>query len=100
MIMAAKLQSEVDDFKHTSDKMLPGKTVEINARSLAYAYNADVYYNPKTPENPDLHANVIPKAKELEHLRGYEKAYPTSDERVLSKSEHLKNVEGQLRFLR
>ena len=100
MIMAAKLQSEVDDFKHTSDKMRPGKSVEINARSLAYAYNADVYYNPKTPENPDLHANVLPKAKELEHVRGYEKAYPTSDERVLSKSEHLKNVERQLRFLR
>lgn len=97
--MAAKLQSEVDDFKHVQDKMLPGKCVEINARSLAYAYNADVYYNPKTPENPDLHANIIPKAKELEHLRGYEKAYPTSDERVLIKSEHLKNVERQLQFL-
>lgn len=99
MIMAAKLQSEVDDFKHVQDKMLPGKCVEINARSLAYAYNADVYYNPKTPENPDLHANIIPKAKEIEHLRGYEKAYPTSDERVLIKSEHLKNVERQLQFL-
>ena len=44
--------------------------MEINASSLAYAYNADVYYNHKTPENPDLHANVIPKAEELEHIRG------------------------------
>jgi hypothetical protein len=29
--------------------------------------------------NPDFYANVVPKAKGLEHLRGYDKAYPTSE---------------------
>lgn len=99
MIVAAKLQSEVDTLKTAHDRLHPDQKIDINWRTLAYTYNADVYYNPKAPNNPDFHANVVPKAKELEHLRGYEKAYPTSDERVLSKSEHLKNVEQQLRLL-
>ncbi len=100
MIVAAKLQSEVDTLKTAHDKLHPDKPVDINWRTLAYTYNADVYYNPKTPDSPDFHASIYPKAKEMEHLRGYEKAYPTSDGLVLSNSEHLKNVEQQLRFLR
>ena len=100
MIVAAKLQIEIDTLKNSRDKLHSDKPIQINWRTLAYTYNADVYYNPKSTTNPDFHANVIPKAKELEHLRGYEKAYPTSDERVLSKSEHLKNVEKQFAFLR
>ncbi len=100
MIVAAKLQTEVDALKNSHDKLHSVKPISITWRTLAYTYNSDVYYNPKSSTNPDIHANVIPKAKELEHLRGYEKAYPTSDERVLNKSEHLKNVEQQLAFLR
>lgn len=71
--------------------------MEITPQSLAYGYNADVYYNPKNHDNPDFHSLTIPKAKELEQLRGYEKAYPTSDERVLRKSDHLRHVEQQIR---
>ena len=100
MIVAAKLQSEVDFYKQANDKLSPAQKVPINARTLAYAYNADVYYNPSNPQDPDFHSNIIPKAKELEKLRGYEKAYPTGDDRVLSKSQHLKNVEEQMRLLR
>lgn len=48
---------------------------------------------------PDFHANTLPKAKEAEHLRGYENAYPTGDLRVLSKSVHVQNVESQYKFL-
>jgi hypothetical protein len=99
MIVAAKLQSEIDTLTETQDKFHPSQPVEINLRTLAYTYNADVYYNPKTPGSPDFHANVVPKAKELERLRGYDKAYPTSDERVLSQSQHVKNVEEQMRLL-
>ncbi len=100
MIVAAKLQAEIDTLRISRDKLHPDKQIQINWRTLAYTYNADVYYNPKSSTDLDIHANIIPKAKELEHLRGYEKAYPTSDERVLSKSQHLKNVENQLAFLR
>lgn len=99
MIVAAKLQSEVDTLKTAHDKLQPNRLVEINVRTLAYTYNADVYYDPNVASNPDFHANVVPKAKGLEHLRGYDKAYPTSDERVLSKSQHVKNVAEHMRLL-
>lgn len=100
MIVAAKLQSEVDTLKNAQDKLQPGHKVQINWRSLAYTYNADVYYNPKTPQNPDFHANIVPKAKDIEHLRGYDKAYPTSDERALSQSQHVKNIEEEMKLIR
>lgn len=100
MIVGAKLQSIADLYQSTHDKITGAPSISINARTLAYGYNADVYYNPKDTTNPDFHANVFPKAREFEHLRGYEKAFPTSDERVLSRSAHVQNVEAQLKTLR
>lgn len=41
-----------------------------------------------------------PGAKEAERLRGYEKAYPTSDEEVFGKSQHLQNIERQMHSLK
>ncbi len=100
MIVGAKLQSIADHYQSSRDKITGAASVSVNARTLAYGYNADVYYNPKSSANPDFHANIFPKAKEIEHLRGYDKAFPTSDERVLSKSAHVQNVESQLKLLR
>lgn len=99
MIVGAKLQSIADFFKISHDKITGVLSVPVTAKTLAYAYNADVYYNPNNSKNPDFHANTLPKAKEAEHLRGYEKAYPTGDLRVLSKSVHVQNVESQYKFL-
>lgn len=99
MIVAAKLQSEIDELTSTKDKLHPDRPVTINWRTLAYTYNPDVYFDPKAPKNADFHASIVPGAKDLEKLRGYEKAYPTSDQRVLKQSQHLKNVEEQMSLL-
>ncbi|MBZ0185325.1 MAG: hypothetical protein K8F91_03660, partial [Candidatus Obscuribacterales bacterium] len=74
MIVAAKLAQLADLYSVSTDKINPQTKVEITPQSLAYGYNADVYYNPKNHDNPDFHSLTIPKAKELEQLRGYEKA--------------------------
>jgi len=100
MIVAAKLMSEVDVLKHAKDVLRPGHAVEINVRSLAYTYNADVYYKPFDRVNPDFHSNSVPKAQHLEKVRGYVKAYPTSDESALRHSAHLANIEGQYKLLK
>ena len=97
MIVAAKLAQIADLYSVSSDKLTLSKKIEITPQSLAYGYNADVYYNPRNHDDPDFHSFTIPKAKELEQLRGYEKAYPTSDERALRKSAHLRHVEQQIR---
>lgn len=99
MIVGAKLQSIADFYKKSHDKITGAPNVPITAKTLAYAYNADVYYNPNNSKLPDFHANVLPKAKDAEKLRGYEKAYPTGDLRVLSKSVHVQNIESQYKFL-
>ncbi|HEY9870248.1 MAG TPA: type I restriction endonuclease [Candidatus Obscuribacterales bacterium] len=58
-------------------------TATPKPRTLQLFVYADVYYNPKDPANPDFHSLSIPGAKQFEELRGYTKACPTSDERVL-----------------
>jgi len=99
MIVAAKLADLAEQYRNSNDKLNPQRKVEITPRSLAYGYNADVYFNPNNREKPDFHSLSIPKAKEIESLRGYVKAYPTSDERVLEASAHLRHVEQQFKRL-
>jgi len=104
MIVAAKFLSLCQHYESTTDK-LPSNYVEkgtkINPRTLAYGYNADVYYNPNNSKNPDFHANTSPiGAKDIEKLKGCVKAFPTASAKALNASQHLKNVENQLKVIR
>jgi hypothetical protein len=100
MIVGAKLQSLAELYETSTDKVTGGHGVLVTNRSLAYGFNADVYFNEKSGLHPDFHAFIIPKAKVIEAARGFTKAFPTCDERVLAKSIHVQNVGRQLQYLK
>ncbi len=86
MILAAKLNTLVHVYEKSG--------TPINARTLAYGYNADVYYNPSKPGS--YHAAAYPGADSVEKRLGNLKAFPIISEDVLKTSIHLRNVESQM----
>lgn len=95
MLVAAKVESLIDYYERAVDRF-SAKSLRIDVRSLAYGYKPDVFYNPKDPGNPDFHAVTSAEQALSERLRGFELLYPCTQENVLAKSRHLKNVEQWL----
>jgi hypothetical protein len=87
MIVAAKLNTLVQAYEKSG--------TAVNARTLAYGYNADVYYNPSHPSG--FHAAAYPGASAVESRLGNVKAFPTDSEAALKESIHLRNVEAQMK---
>jgi hypothetical protein len=87
MIVAAKLNTLVQAYEKSD--------TTINARTLAYGYNADVYHNPSNPNS--FHAAAYPGAATVEQRLGNVKAFPTDSEAALKESIHLRNVEAQMK---
>jgi hypothetical protein len=86
MIVAAKLNTLVQIYEKSGTL--------INAKTLAYGYNADVYYNPGAPGS--FHAAAYPGADSVEKRLGNVKAFPVIPNDALKASVHLRNVESQM----
>ncbi len=100
MIVAAKLESLCDYYKSHKD-VVSGSKTDITPQSLAYGFNADVFYDPHNKTNPGFHANPLPVvASAIEEKLGNQKAFPTSDRRALQASLHLQNVQRSMDSLR
>lgn len=89
MIIAAKLNTLVDLYEKSG--------TAINYRTLAYGYNADVYYNPNNPTK--FHSLSIPGAAMVESQMGNKKTFPTDSDNALNASNHLKNIEEQMKLI-
>lgn len=95
MLVGAKIEALIDYYERAMDKF-SGKPLRIDCRTLAYGYKPDVFYNPKDPGDPNFHAVTSAEQALSERLRGFDLLYPCTQENVLTKSRHLKNVENWL----
>ncbi len=95
MLVGAKLESLIDYYERATDKF-SAKPLRIDIRTLAYGYKPDVFWNPKDPGDPNFHAVTSAEQALSERLQGFDLLYPCSQENVLTKSRHLKNVEQWL----
>lgn len=95
MLVGAKIESLIDYYERALDKF-SAKPLRIDSRTLAYGYKPDVFYNPKDPGDPNFHPVESAEQALSERLRGYDLLFPCTQENVLTKSKHLKNVENWL----
>lgn len=103
MLVAAKLESlcllyekSKDATQLRDDRM---EAVKPSVDSLAYGYNADVYFDPKK-EKREYHSNDCGSyGKKYELAIGNLKAFPTANREALAESKHLSHVKEQMRII-